>query len=182
MDKKNLFLLFFLAFSNPILACSCFWFDSEESKQNLYDNSDFVIKGHLLESMLPKYSSRNQRYLGTDILLKVDSVYKGVVPNDTIFIIQERGNCVIHFIDSDEYWIFGDVVDKIELYNDSLGVTEGYDRESKTFHLFDNPTVLELYRSLQTKYITIETNQCSTFQLDDKLMIGFIRKKKRQRD
>ncbi len=182
MNRRALYLLIFCGISNSILACSCKWFDSEESKQNLYDKSDYVIKGHLLKNVLPDFSSRNKRYLGTDILLKVDSIYKGNFPADTIFIMQERGNCVMHFIDNNEYWVFGDIVNKIELYNDSLGLSEGYDSQTKTFQLFDNQPVLELYKSLQTKYLTLQTNQCTTFQLENRMMIDFVRRKKRKKD
>ena len=113
--KKISLIALLLFYMQASFACSCsFFWPNEAILNELSEHSDIVIVGHPIKNINDHYVSSNPKYMGTMILFKVDSMIKGKLTSDTIFINQETmGNCSLHFIPNEKYVIFGQQIKRI---------------------------------------------------------------------
>lgn len=172
-DKLWLTILFaalLLITTQTSFACSCsFFWPSESIIKNLSENSDVVIFGHPIKNVNDTFVSPNPKYMGTTILFKVESVLKGELKSDTIFINQETmGNCSMHFMPNEKYVIFGKQIKSYETIgaNDYSSSTQ-YSYQSKTLKFRDSDNSLPIFKNLTSKYYTITTSQCISFTSQD---------------
>lgn len=166
---KKIYLTTFLLLSiQTLLACTCtFLWPDAAIIQDLSANSDLVVVGHPIKNIDDHYVSSNSKYMGTMILFKVDSIIKGKLTSDTIFINQETmGNCSLFFTSNEKYVIFGQQIKSYKkAENDSHASSSGYSNKTLTFR--DQNNLLPFFKDLTKKYYTITTNQCVSFTSRD---------------
>lgn len=164
--KKIFLITTLLLFFQASFACSCsFFWASEAIIKDLSQNSDLVVIGHPIKNIDDNFISANPKYMGTMILFKVDSIIKGELKSDTIFINQETiGNCSQYFMPNEKYVIFGNQIKhyKTIAKNDHFTFAN-YCKKNKTVTLYNNNKNLQVYKNLTEKYYTISTDQCISF-------------------
>ena len=168
--KKIYLITTLLLIAQTSFACSCSFFGANEAIiKDLSANSDLVVVGHAIKNIDSNFISDNPKYMSTMILFKVESVLKGELKSDTIFINQETmGNCSQHFMPNEKYVIFGNQIKNYETVKaDDYSVSTDYYRKSKTLKFRDPYNQLVVFKNLTKKYYTITTNQCVSFTKDD---------------
>jgi|GEM_PF-2987330 len=162
------------------LGCGCRWFETNAQLQDLYNESEVVLIGRPIQNVNPQKRYPNAKFLGFDVLLKVVSVEKGQVRNDTVLVIQGNDNCARAFYPGEKVIVFGSQVSQLRTWSDarnSIGLRFG--DEGRT-HYAPSDTSFALYRRLHDRHTTIGTNQCVTFTPDDRLVADFIRAGRRR--
>ncbi len=164
--KKIYLTAILLSIIQYSFACSCsYFFLNDVISKDLLEHSDVLIIGHPIKNIDSDFISPNLNYMGTMILFKVDSLIKGELRSDTIFINQETmGNCAQNFIPNETYVIFGNQIKKYETVdiNDHYSTT-GYIKKNETLKFRDTNFLLTTFETLTKKYYTITTNQCISF-------------------
>ncbi|MBO9700999.1 MAG: hypothetical protein J7604_12370 [Sporocytophaga sp.] len=177
--RKYLFTILLITTIQTSFACSCMFFNSNDAMDGLFNSSDLVIIGHPIQNIdTTYYRSKNPKFIGITILVKVDSVLKGELKSDTIFINQTtNGNCSENFIHNEQYLIFGDQIKTYE----NLGITdngfgEDFYEESKTLKFEDRFNMIDTFRKYTDKYYTIYTSGCISFMKDSSIWEYFTRR------
>lgn len=154
-------------------ACSCgFFWPNEAILKDLTENSDLVVFGHPIKNINDTFISDNPKYMGTMILFKVDSLIKGELKSDTIFINQQTvGNCSQNFMPNEQYVIFGNQIVQYETIakNDYYAHAD-YIKKNKTLKFHNSNNTLPIFENLTKKYVTITTSQCVSFTNEEPIV------------
>lgn len=112
--KQILIISAFLYFgltSKNLFACSCI---GESNIKNAYENSNIVFVGQIINTEIEEW---NGFYL-TKVLVKSESVFKGLEAYDTLTIYTGAGggDCGYNFLTGRKYIIYGNTEDSFQIF------------------------------------------------------------------
>lgn len=173
---RIILVLLFFGIVGSSKACVCFDIDSV-SARGLIERAEFVIIGRAIENVgydVEVNAMWDEQGRGFDVLFKVDSVLKGDVHAESIYVKQFGGNCDRVFEFGEQYLIIGRQLDKF------VGITleQGNLKEgeippppppsiySKTVTFYDrNKKDIKYWNELAGESVIINTSACSSFSL-----------------
>lgn len=159
------------------MACDCVWFDTEKQIQALFDESDYVFIGHPISALTPT-AGPDKRFLGSDVLMKVQALKKGEMTTDTVVILQDDSNCARRFSPHDTLVVFGSKITQLKQVGpDSPKPYSGFDDDGKTFWVNQDDRIFSRYQKARARYPVVVTNQCTSFTKQHSLLTKYIRAK-----
>lgn len=166
--RKLILLLLAVTFFSSAIGCVCSWFISDEERKSLFDDSDIVFKGKIIEE-IRKPNTESISRIG---LLKVTKAYKGCEKNDTICVLQNYySNCSNGLSEGISIIVFSDEMSREVQMSDSIKYCRIME-ETLTFRSEDSAFV-ELINS-KNDYKTVGSNQCTMFSTKDREMKKFL--------
>jgi len=177
MREKPLRLTAITAAGFVSIACGCKWFDTEQQVQELFDESDYTFIGQPIQALNPA-EKLDKRFLGYDVLMKVQTLKKGRMTTDTVVILQQESNCARRFILRDTLVVFGSKVAQLQRVRpDSQQPDSGFADDGKTFLVNQPSRTFARYQKARARYPVVVTSQCISFNLRHLLVARFIRAK-----
>lgn len=176
MKKKLITTFLFLATLSSASACVCYGLD-KETTQELFEKADYVIIGTPISNSA--FDSRtelcaNMENVGANVLLQVESVFKGDVEiNENLFIYQFQTSCTQIFQMGEKYLIFGKKIirfTKAKSENKNSGELSPPPPppsvKNGLIELYADNKEVKFLNNQTLKYKTITTDKCSSISVD----------------
>ncbi|MEK6477517.1 hypothetical protein WJR50_08280 [Catalinimonas sp. 4WD22] len=167
-------VILFMMLLNPAIIYACVCDKLEKHDVNaLIKEADFVVIGRAIKNIHHQpetaqfFDSKNQ---GSNVLFVVDSIVKGKLQKDTIFINQyTQGSCTAIFDFDNQYLIIGNEISEYKkIDTDSndmvIPITTIKDGSMKISSKVDFD--YKFYQSLTDQYNTVSTSDCRTFNVN----------------
>lgn len=169
-------VILFMMLLNPAItyACVCEKLEKHDIKA-LIKEADFVVIGRAVKNIHRQpetaqfFDSKNK---GSNVLFVVDSIIKGTLQKDTIFINQyTQGSCTATFVFENQFLILGKEISEYQqTYTDNtdmvIPLPEIKDGVMKISNKVDFD--YNFYQSLTNQYITVNTSDCRAFSINSK--------------
>lgn len=177
MNEKKKILVFVIVGAFISMGCVCKWFDTEETRNELFNRSDYVIKGRVFKNIDSNFIGRYPEDIGKDIFFIIDKAYKGNIKTDTILILQDRSNCSRIFSSHDDtLLIYGSEIKHFHLTDEIHEY--GYDDNLKIYYFQRKNREYELSKNLSSKNLALYTGGCIIFDISDQGMKNYLERNK----